>query len=119
MISPQKRATCWLRTDRRWVTTLVYEQNGLGEVVAERKTQIEFGNKGMVPATEVDVDTSNERWSDITLTDGTQLKFKSSVIKAIRVDGEFDSSTGNPIYILHMAPTMIPVDIPDKLKKKS
>lgn len=86
--------------------------------MAPRKIKIPYGNKGMVNATEIIVEESNERWSDVTLADGTKLKVKSSVISAARVDGEYDPPTGNPVYVLNMTPTIIYSDVPNELRKK-
>jgi hypothetical protein len=106
-----------MRTDRQWVTNLIYRKNCQGELVPERKVKVPYGNKGIVDATEIPVDESNEKWSDVKLSDGAHLRFKSSVVNALRVDGEYDN-IGNPIYLLQMSPTMIAVEIPEKLKRK-
>lgn len=117
-MAQQHKTACWRRTDRRWVTTLVCRQQGQGEVVAERKVKITFGGKGMVDATEIPIEESNEKWSDVKLQDGAHLRVKSSVINAVRVDGQYDPATGNPVYVLNMTPTMIYVDIPENLRQK-
>jgi hypothetical protein len=84
--------------------------------MAESKVKVQTF-AGLVDGVAVQVEESTERWSDITLEDGTILKIKASVMSAIRPDDQFDPS-GNPLYVLSIAPTIIIVSVRDELKKQ-
>jgi hypothetical protein len=71
----------------------------------------------VVDGVEVQVDSSNERWSEIELADGTKLRLKLAVLNAIRAKDAFDLQ-GNPIYTINMTPVMAIVEVPASLKKK-
>jgi hypothetical protein len=73
------------------------------------------GETGLVDAVEVPVVESTERWSDVTLTDGSVLRIKASVLGAVRVDGRYDQE-GNPIYQVKVNQVMT-VDAPQHLRK--
>lgn len=66
---------------------------------------------------EVQIAESNEKWSEFTLEDGTVLQIKTSLVSAIRVDGEFDQE-GNPSYALKMQPMIAVVNVPEGLRRK-
>jgi len=84
--------------------------------VASRKIQVPYLGK-MVWGTEVGVDETIDRASEVQLADGTRLRLKQSVISAIRLDDEFDPE-GNPLYVLNAAPVMTLVHAPENLKRK-
>jgi hypothetical protein len=83
--------------------------------VAKIKTQMPDGT--LVDATEVPVEESNERWTDLTLQDGTKMRIKTTVVNVARVDGIYDPQ-GNPLYIVNGLPTMVIMEVPEKLKQK-
>lgn len=83
--------------------------------MASKKVQIPFGGK-IVSGTEIDVTETIDRATEITLADGSRLRMKSSVISAVRIDGEYDPD-GNPMYLVNAAPVLSIIDIPDKLKR--
>ena len=66
---------------------------------------------------EVQVSESNEKWSEFTLEDGTILRIKTSLVSAIRIDGEFDQE-GNPSYALKMQPMIAVISAPERLKQR-
>ena len=66
---------------------------------------------------EVMVGESSEKWSEFTLEDGSVIRVKTSVVSAIRIDGEFDQD-GNPAYALKMQPQVAIINVPDRLKRK-
>ncbi len=68
-------------------------------------------------ATIVEVEQSIDRWSDITLTDGTVLKAKPIIIDVERLDGEYDHD-GNPVYNVKNQLFITVVSTPDDLKKR-
>jgi hypothetical protein len=65
---------------------------------------------------EVQVKESNERWSEVTLEDGTILRLKPNVLEAIRVDGEYDQE-GNPAYAVKTALMITIISTPAHLRK--
>ncbi len=65
---------------------------------------------------EVHMISADERWSSITLEDGTTIRSKQTVTQVIRIDGEYDQD-GNPVYLTKSANVMV-VDAPDSLRKK-
>jgi hypothetical protein len=72
----------------------------------------------VVDGTEVQVRESNEKWSDVTLEDGTIVRVKMTVLSASRADDEYDPA-GAPFYALNMTPVVAVVSVPDKYKKKA
>ena len=68
------------------------------------------------PGTEVQIASSNERWSEFTLDDGTVIRVKASIVKVIR-DEEFDPA-GNPIYSIQASITSVIVKVPESLRRK-
>jgi hypothetical protein len=84
----------------------------------ERKVTIPFGAPGeTVGGFEVHVDESNEKWSEYTLSDGTVLRGKLTIVGAVRIDGQYDPQ-GNPMYSMNMTPTIVVSNVPDRLKQK-
>ena len=67
---------------------------------------------------EVPARESTERWSEITLDDGTIMRVKVSVMAGIRIEGQWDKEN-NPVYVLKAAPMMDLVNVPGDLKKRS
>lgn len=70
----------------------------------------------MVDASEVQVRESNDRWSEVTLEDGTVMRVKPNVMSAVRLDGQYDPD-GNPMYGIKAAPVVTIVSSPDHLRK--
>ena len=62
------------------------------------------------------VEESQERWSEFTLSDGTVVRAKVTMASAIRADGQYDAS-GNPLYIANIAPMISVVNVPKVSKK--
>ena len=69
-------------------------------------------------AFEIPTRESIERWSDVTLEDGTVLRVKIAVAAAARIEGQWDQN-GNPVYVLRAAPMMDIINVPGDLKKRS
>lgn len=87
--------------------------------MAERRVKAQLQPSGqMVDATEVPVEESTERWSEIRLEDGTTLRIKMTVLSAIRLDGNFDPE-GNPIYQIKGSPAVAVINVPAELKRKA
>ncbi len=83
--------------------------------MADKRIKVRLGHEE-VEATEVFVDESNERWSELRLSDGTFMKVKLSVISVARTD-RFDMND-NPIYSINATPTLAIVSVPEQLRKK-
>ena len=87
--------------------------------MAERKVKIQVTPGGpMADGVDVQVDESNERWSEYKLADGTTIRMKQVLTEVVRVDGQYDNE-GNPTYVLKAAPVLSLVEVPDKLKRKT
>jgi hypothetical protein len=84
----------------------------------ERRTRVPFPtpNGPLRDAVEVGVRESTERWSEITLEDGTVFRVKVTVLSAIRIENEFDPE-GNPGYALKMNPVVTIASAPASLKR--
>jgi hypothetical protein len=85
--------------------------------MAGRKMSMTLPTGKTVSGTEVAVDESIEKWSEIKFDDGTRIKVKMTVISALRADDEYDQE-GNPMYSLNMAPVIAVIEVPPTLKKK-
>jgi hypothetical protein len=70
----------------------------------------------MVDGFDVPVVESTERWTDVTLEDGSVLRIKASILGAVRVLGQFDPE-GNPMYALKSNVQMVIAESPAHLKR--
>ncbi|HZL25528.1 MAG TPA: hypothetical protein VFC39_03260 [Acidobacteriaceae bacterium] len=86
--------------------------------MAGRKIQVPFPTpeSPLVDAYEVDIMESTERWTEVHLEDGSILRFKPSILSALRINGEYDPE-GNPVYVLKAGPMTATVSSPDGLRK--
>lgn len=86
--------------------------------MAEKRVKIPFPTptSPLKDGVEVGVKESTERWSDITLEDGSVLRLKTSVLGAVRMSGEFDPE-GNPMYALKAGQVLVIASAPDNLRK--
>lgn len=82
----------------------------------ERKKRTVLPNGEIVEGTVVDVVSSTEKFSDFTLSDGTILKVKLTVLEAVRQDGQWDMD-GNPIYQLKCQQIVLSSEVPNKLMR--
>lgn len=73
---------------------------------------------GTFDGIDVPIKESTERWSEITLADGTILRIKPNVIWVTRIDGQYDPE-GNPFYALNSGQTMTVVNVAAHLRKPS
>ena len=88
--------------------------------MAEKRVKVPFPTPTS-PAkdgSEVGVSESTEKWSEVTLDDGTVLRIKPTLLSAIRVDGEYDPE-GNPAYLLKVQPVITIFSSPEGLRKSS
>ena len=83
----------------------------------ERKTTILIPpDNRSVEALDVPIDSSTERWSELTLEDGSILRVKPVIAGVARVPSQYDPD-GNPLYVLRGSIMMSVVEVPEKLKK--
>jgi hypothetical protein len=82
--------------------------------VPEKKVKVPTPT-GMADAVEVGVSSSDEKWTDIKLEDGSSLRLKSVIIGALRVEGQWDPE-GNPLYMIK-ANQVMTVSAPEHLRK--
>jgi len=64
--------------------------------VAERRVKVQLPT-GPADAVEVAVNEATERWTDLKLADGTELRIKTVVLAVSRIEGHYDQD-GNPLY---------------------
>lgn len=65
----------------------------------------------------VPIKESSERWSDVTLDDGTKVKLKLNIISVQRALNKYDNN-GVPMYRIKTAPFIFVDFVPDELKSK-
>jgi len=63
----------------------------------------------------MEVQRSNEQWSECLLGDGSVIKLKAVVTEIWRIVGEYDNE-GNPIYVVKSR-NVVTVTSPDELRK--
>jgi hypothetical protein len=88
-----------------------------GAIMAGRKVPVTLPSGQQGEGIEVQVDESNERWSEFTLQDGAIIRAKLTITSAVRVDGQFDQ-LGNPLYVTNLAPVLTIVSVPEQYRKK-
>lgn len=70
------------------------------------------------PSEERTVVNVSEPWSELTLEDGTRIKYRLSVAHVERLLGKFDGA-GEPIYTLRWSPINVMVLAPAGLRRPS
>lgn len=84
--------------------------------MAEKRAKVQVpGVAGTVDAVEVAVEEATERWTDLKLADGTEIRIKTVVIAVVRVEGQYDQD-GNPMYQIKANQIMI-ATAPPELRK--
>lgn len=81
----------------------------------EKKIRFKDASGRVVEGVKVGVAESVERFSSITLEDGSVVNTKFTVVDAIRRE-EWDAD-GNPVYSLRKHDIVVTVSAPDNLKK--
>ena len=71
-----------------------------------------------VEGTEVSFEIEHEPWCVYSLNDGSTLRIKNSLLRAIRLDGEFDPE-GYPVYVTSSNQIAVAATVPDNLRKKT
>jgi hypothetical protein len=85
--------------------------------MAERTVKVPLPTGQFAEGFEVAVEETKERWTDVTLEDGTVLRVKTTVLMATRVSDQWDQD-GNPMYMIKSAPVVMVVSSPDRLKRR-
>ena len=80
------------------------------------KRLVDYENR-KVEGEVVEFDPVPESWTTYKLKDGTTLKMKLSLLEVIRLPGEFNKQTGEPIY-LFTAQQIVNSHSPENLKFK-
>lgn len=70
---------------------------------------------GELDAVEVPIKESVERWTEVTLEDGSVIKIKPVVIAVVRAEDAYDQD-GDPLYSVKINQVMS-VSAPDNLRK--
>lgn len=83
--------------------------------MAEQRSKMMHGGK-LVDGFDVPFE-ANEKWTELTLEDGSTLRVKLNVIGILRPDNQYDPA-GNPMYIVNATPTIAIVSVPERLKQK-
>jgi hypothetical protein len=84
--------------------------------MAERKTTATLPTTGqIVPALDIPVEESTERWTEVKLEDGTIFRIKPTVLLATRIDGHYDAD-GNPFYMIKNNAAIALVHVPEHLR---
>lgn len=82
----------------------------------DQKVKVNIANVGQLDGTRVSIQESTERWSEMTLEDGTVLRVKPAIVSVIRVDNRFDPE-GNPMYAVQGGHMLAIKSVPDHLKR--
>ena len=83
----------------------------------EHRKKIKLSSGDAVEGTVVDVVSSNEKFSEYALSDGTKMLAKLTIFETLRHDETWDPD-GNPVYTVRSQNVVVVVDSPNKLKKK-
>jgi hypothetical protein len=86
--------------------------------MAERRTKIALPpDNRLHDGSEVPIVTSNERWSEYELEDGSVIRAKVNAIGFVRIDGQYDQE-GNPLYAMKSQIVQVIGTVPDRLRRK-
>lgn len=83
---------------------------------SERAVEIPLPDGSVKKGYEIPVSESLERWSELSLEDGTTLLVKQVVTSVVRAEDIFDPD-GNPMYYLKCAPIVTIKKAPDHLRR--
>ena len=83
--------------------------------MADKRSKVQAPDGKIVDAVEVEIAESSEKWTEITLTDGTTIRTKPVILSVLRLENVYDQE-GNPVYQLKANQVMV-ASSPDNLKK--
>lgn len=82
----------------------------------EKKVKIDVPGLGLTDGVDVSITEATERWTELTLGDGSVLRVKPNVFSVVRLDGRYDPD-GNPMYAIRGQQVMVVASSPDHLHK--
>ncbi len=91
--------------------------NGSEIIMGEKPVKVPGPDGKMTDGFEVPVDETTERWSEVTLEDGSIIRVKTTVMSAIRVANQWDQE-GHPVYLVKSVPAVMIASSPAGLKRK-
>ncbi len=80
------------------------------------KIRIKLPDGREADATSIEINQASEQWNHYLLDDGSTLKVKLVITKALRIDNEYDVE-GNPVYMFQST-NVTSVVSPENLKRK-
>ena len=78
-------------------------------------TKIPFKGR-VVEGERVNIKSSEEKWNEYELEDGTKLRVKIVVASIYKLKNEYNPDTGEPIYVVK-SDNIIDTEIPERLYK--
>ena len=72
--------------------------------------------EGVAEAERVGIKSSEEKWNEYRLEDGTKLRVKVVVASVYKLKNEYNPNTGEPIYVIK-SDNIIDAEIPEELYK--
>ena len=69
-----------------------------------------------VDALVVPIVETQEKYSEITLRDGTTVRTKMTPLEVCRVEGRWDAE-GNPVYVVKSQNLVVADDVPEDLRR--
>lgn len=85
--------------------------------MSERPTKVEYPLGKQADGFSVDIEESNERFSEVRLSDGTRIRIKPVITEAIRIADQWDVE-GNPVYVIKSANVVTVSEVTDNLKRR-
>ena len=83
--------------------------------MTDKRVKVKAPDGKIVDAVKVDITESSERWTEISLSDGTTIRTKPVILSVLRLENMYDQE-GNPVYQLKANQVMV-AESPDHLKK--
>ena len=80
------------------------------------KRLVDYENR-KVEGEVVDFAPVPESWTTYSLADGTTMKMKLSLLEVVRLMGEYNKQTGEPVYVF-TAQQIVNIHSPENLKLK-
>lgn len=81
-----------------------------------RKQRMKDANGNEFDAIVLPFQTGVEHWNEYLVDDGSVIRIKLVVTEVLRLEGQYDPTTGDPIYIAK-SQNIVNVSSPENLKK--
>ena len=82
----------------------------------EKRVKIDVPGLGLADGVDVPITEATERWTELTLADGSVLRVKPNVLSVVRLEGRYDPE-GNPMYAVRGQQVMVVASAPDHLRR--